>query len=415
MSDTRSSRQAALEAVLAPGQPIADAARFCGRTDSLAALFDVVGEPGRHAMVFGDLGFGKTSFLNIAAGMLHDAGAAVLRADVASGKSFSEMIRAAAGDIRVAPNMEMRFAPITSAAVDVDPEESEPLAGMLPEGDFDGGALAELLTTQLAGPFVVIVDSYDCLADPMTDRAFADLIKGLGEREADTTVVLAGTADVGEDLTGEHDKIFPYVTELPLRLLRPDEILFLLDRAGDAAGLSFSDDTRKLLIAGSLGLPAMVQELTRRSAEAALGADADIVTPAHLTAAMQGAMAGADPAVRDAFDMLVGDETDDDFARTLYAIAVAHTDWFGRFFKPQITVSLRHRYPELAQDETEIAAFLDSLSGDDDQALLRKNGTEYRFRDIRMKQFLVMLYLSRRFAGAGSDATAARTVANVAG
>ncbi len=403
MSQPREPSPSLDEAIAPTGRPVQNPAQFSGRQDALRRLFDVMRTPGRHAVVHGERGIGKTSFHNVAAQLLSESGVAVLRIGGRPGAGFAELMREAAADVRLAPNMEMKLAPLPPGE-EVPEDEVEPLAGLLPEGDFAGGELAALFAGELGGPFVVLVDDFDRIGDAMTDRAFADFVKALAAGEADTTVVLTGRADSPEEMIVNYDQVFRYLEDVPLRVLSPAEILFLVERLEAATGLSVDEDAKKLTITASQGLPGTVLDLARRAVAAARAGGSARVTPTHVMAALEGAVAEADPAVREAFATLVGDDADDDFARTLYAVAVAHTDWYGRFFKTQIAVSLARRFPELAQGEDEVVAFLDSLTGEDDPALFRKRGTEYRFRDIRMKQYLVMLYLSKRFRAEGAQA-----------
>lgn len=48
-----------------PGTPINEADLFAGRQDTVRQLQDTVLEPGRHAIIFGERGVGKTSIANV--------------------------------------------------------------------------------------------------------------------------------------------------------------------------------------------------------------------------------------------------------------------------------------------------------------------------------------------------------------
>lgn len=363
-----------------------------GRYDIVRRIFDLVSEAGNHGVLMGEPGIGKSTVLNVATQELRDAGVIVLRTAAEPELGFDALIRAAAADVHVAPDDEMRF-----ALAPADSEDAEPLVDMLPEGEATPAEIAELFDQQLAGHPVLIVDDYETVGASMTDRAISDLIKTLGESASQATVILAGTGDNADDLHANHDRTFKYVTEIQLRLLRPAETFYLLDRMAEAADIAFGDDAKKLMLTASLGIPAAVQGLGRGSIGAAIESGASEVGVTEAVAGMQAAAADLDPGLREAVDEIVGDDVEDEFLQMVFAIAAAHTDWYGRFFKPQIMQSIRHRYPHIEADESEVLAMIDSLAGTDSMCLFRHDGSAYRFRNIWLKHYLLMRYLGTRF------------------
>ena len=51
--------------VFSPGAPINERELFAGRIEQIATLLDVVHQRGKHAVVYGERGVGKTSLTNI--------------------------------------------------------------------------------------------------------------------------------------------------------------------------------------------------------------------------------------------------------------------------------------------------------------------------------------------------------------
>jgi Cdc6-like AAA superfamily ATPase len=48
-----------------PTQPINQKALFAGRHNEVGVILDAIGEPGRHVILYGERGVGKTSFANV--------------------------------------------------------------------------------------------------------------------------------------------------------------------------------------------------------------------------------------------------------------------------------------------------------------------------------------------------------------
>jgi hypothetical protein len=393
----------ALSDVLTLGRPAAGSGAI-GRYDIIRRLFDLVSTAGNHIILVGEPGVGKTSLLNVTVEQLREAGVLVMWTEARPGMSFDALIRAAAEGQMVAPNDEMRF-----EAARADSADAEPLTELLPEGEIQPQDIAELMDAQLAGRPVLILDRYEAVGTGVTDKAVADLIKNLGESVSQATVMLVGNADNADDIHENHDRTFKYITEMPLRLFRPAETFFVLDRISEASGFPFEDDARKLILTASLGIPSAVQTLGRAGVAAAIDAKSSRIGRNETIVAMQMAAGEIDPDLRAAVDAIVGDDPDDEFAQMIFAIAAAHTDWYGRFFKPQVMESIRQRFPHIEVDDGEVVAMMDSLCGNDENALFRKGGSAYRFRTIWIKHYLIMRYLAQRFGV--QNLTAARAAA----
>ena len=54
-----------------PGAPVQEKDLFSGRTSQISALVDAVNQRGRHAIVYGERGVGKTSLVNILGLVMH--------------------------------------------------------------------------------------------------------------------------------------------------------------------------------------------------------------------------------------------------------------------------------------------------------------------------------------------------------
>lgn len=54
-----------------PGDPVQEKDLFSGRTSQIKSLMDAVSQRGRHAIVYGERGVGKTSLVNILQLVMH--------------------------------------------------------------------------------------------------------------------------------------------------------------------------------------------------------------------------------------------------------------------------------------------------------------------------------------------------------
>ena len=72
---------------------------FAGRTEQIGELFAVLGQPGQHAVVYGERGVGKTSLVNVTAQMIRDSNVLVARATCDASDEFGSVWRKALEEI----------------------------------------------------------------------------------------------------------------------------------------------------------------------------------------------------------------------------------------------------------------------------------------------------------------------------
>jgi Cdc6-like AAA superfamily ATPase len=179
-----------------PSTPIAVAEFFSGRKKEIGQLFEAIAERGRHAMVYGERGVGKTSLSQVVPLMLPKRISRVhhLRKAADPKDNFDSIWRKVFRDMRI---------------------ESEPdseRAAYVSDGYQNREITPDDVVRELSnfGPNdvpIIVVDEFNEVSDPATPRLMANAIKGLSDAGVNATVIVVGVADDVNELIAGHESI----------------------------------------------------------------------------------------------------------------------------------------------------------------------------------------------------------------
>jgi Cdc6-like AAA superfamily ATPase len=205
-----------IDGVFTPAKPIRTRALFAGRIEQFNRIYETLVEPGRHAILYGERGVGKTSLANIVREKFVQNNALVPQVSVDSNDSFTTI-------------WEKVFNRITLSAM-------KPGVGFLPNRQLELTKLSERVlersqralnpddvTDLLAKlPFtVVIIDEFDRLLSEDAALLIADTIKALSDLGTGATVLIVGVARDVTDLIGHHPSIERCVRQIHLQRMAP--------------------------------------------------------------------------------------------------------------------------------------------------------------------------------------------------
>lgn len=175
--------------VFLPGTPIDTYALLAGRTDQMVKAQSAVLQPGRHVIIFGEKGVGKTSVAQVLADIKQNDGYRILKSKTINcdgSDDFSSLWHKA---FRVLPAGEENGKPVSldRFAPDV----------LVPDDIRD-------LLSRFDDPSLLILDETDQLRDLDARNLLAATIKNLSDHAVNTTIVLVGVADTVDELIAEH-------------------------------------------------------------------------------------------------------------------------------------------------------------------------------------------------------------------
>lgn len=332
------------ERVFTPAAPIRTVVRLQGRSQRLQQARRVLDEPGRHLLVLGEPGVGRTSFCLCLA-----EGRAVRYHTVGLDDRFDVLV-----DRLLYPDAE-----------------SPP-----------GGEHTAWAATTLPPQDVLLIDDLDRATDPSLSTGILPLLRALAGSAPSAKLVLVARQDrpLPASLAEAGLRIFA----LALERLGETALRAIVDHGAEAAGLEFEAPLRDRIVLDSDGLPGFVHALCLEASRSALQAGrSQVRLGTDYLPALHAVVDSLGPALATQYAAATsGRSRHNRYAHLLWAAAAAPE---GRFSLPDLVVGLsRIEGRDVVQQ-----GFAPHL-GDLLQRgfLARLPGGSYRFADPAMRAYV---------------------------
>ncbi len=238
-SRSLSSGRTRIHSAFDAGMPVENRAGLAGRARELDRLVEAVLEHGKHGIVFGARGSGKTSLARVFGDMADEAGATVLYNLAGGDIDFSELCRPYLVELLSIPGEGIR-------RVDVQP---------LLTAAFDARQMATILAEKVRRPTIFVLDEFDRIETHATKTEMAALMKLLSDMRSPVRIVAVGIAANLEDLIEGHPSLRRHIVSVPIGGIETEQLKALLVRCCDAAGLTIDDDAAMKIARSAVGSP----------------------------------------------------------------------------------------------------------------------------------------------------------------
>jgi len=381
--------------VFNPSAPVNKFRLFAGRIPQLKKIADAINNRGRHAIMYGDRGVGKTSLANILPEAWESTeGMKVVKVNCAEADNYFNVWRKALSEITVLKENYVKHDD------DKSPVELT-LDVMMDKFQHVGpGEIRQIIQQHSSENFelVFVFDEFDKLPEP--DRhLFADTIKDLSDNSVSATLVLVGVANDVVQLIEEHASIDRCLVQILMPSMDLFELQEILDKALTALGLSMEDKASKLIVSLSQGLPHYTHLLGQESAIHAVTDGRKKITQHDVSAAIKEAMSNSQHTVaNDYLRASQGQRVGTLYPKVLLACALADVDELGYFSSGDIREPLR----QITQEDYDIPGYskhLHDFSIDESRGpVLEKRGKarrfRFRFRNPLLRPFIIIKALA---------------------
>jgi Cdc6-like AAA superfamily ATPase len=384
-------RIARLTQVLRPGAPIDRFDLFRGRSKQLLRVNQAVNGSGRHAVIFGERGVGKTSLAAVSAELLSAHGFAV-RVNCDGANDFQGIWQNVI-DVLVMQDALPRQRPLGFH------EAIEKTVEILSFGDLTPGRVRQALRVlSEPEPAVLFLDEFDRVTDHDARSLLADTIKGLSDQLIGATLVIVGVADDVDALIEGHASVSRSLVEVRMPRMDLDELQMIVVRGLDAVQMTIADNALSALIHLPQGLPHYAHLLAQQAAINALMQERNVVEERHVRYAIAEAVESSDETLTREY-VLATDSAHKDalYETVLLACALAPVDDLGFFAPGELRTPLKAITGEdFTQDryQNHLVRF---VGGDRGPILERRGGERrwrYRFADPKMRPYVVMRALN---------------------
>lgn len=380
--------------LFSPAAPIDEKDLFAGRKEQIDKMLEAAWEKGKHAVLFGERGVGKTSLGRVFSAMFPKTLRHILavREQVDPSDDFSSIWR------KVFKDLHVRSADAAPGSAHV------PLAR-----DYPGIIQPDDIRRELQDIFstndipIIVIDEFDKARESSDGRIhelMANTIKHLSDYSVNATIILIGVADDVTDLIGEHPSITRCLEQIPMPRMNKTELREIIDRRISRLGMKMHADAYWKIIELARGLPSYVHLLGLYSIQSAIRRQSLTVDESDVDAAIKRALEKSQESTQSEYSAAVhSNRTDNLYRHVLLACALAKPDERGQFSPTAIIEPLSSILGRPAKIDTFQQHLLKFIEGDRGSVLIRKGkerAYKFRFRDPMMQPYVIMRGIEER-------------------
>ena len=370
-----------IQQLFTPSTPIRLADLFAGRRKEIHQLISAVAEPGRHAILHGERGVGKTSLSQVLKHLVPSGTQTVsqLRKSCSPGDNFESIWRKFFKDI----GFEHR-----SDGTSIDQ--------LYPELISPDDVVRELKHFPANDIPIFVIDEFNEISDSGTTASLlANTMKALSDEGASVTLIVVGVGDSVAQLFEEHGSIERCTEEVLMPRMTQTELTEILDKRLTSLGMTIEEDARWKIVILSRGLPTYVHSLGKYSATSAvvdlrrqiLESDVDYAIDTILTSSLE--------SLRVAYEKATfSNQPGNLFKEILLSCALVKPDDDSGYFAPAAVLEPLEKVLGKPMSISQYRNHLSEFSTDKRGKILQRHGQErgfrYRFQDPRMLPYVLM-------------------------
>jgi len=366
-----------------PSTPIKLGDLFAGRLKQIRQMQDAVAEPGRHIVLYGERGVGKTSIAQVLQVLLPASLQTIVytRKACSPDDDFDSIWRKFFKDMRfsVSTNGENETYSVDELYSDkISPDD------VLRE-------LNQFKATELP---IFVIDEYNEVRDMETSRLLANTIKMLSDEGNSATIVTVGVGDDVTELFSEHKSIARCTEEILMPRMSQDELGEIIDKRISQLGLGLNQDARWKIIILSRGLPTYVHRLGKFAATRAVYGRRVNITEEDVDAAIEEMLEGSLQSLRDDYELAThSNQPGNLFKEILLACALSKADDNGYFMPAAVREPLSKiigKPMEISQYRSHLASFATQKRGSILQRIGQERSYRFRFAEPTMQPYVLM-------------------------
>jgi Cdc6-like AAA superfamily ATPase len=366
-----------------PSTPITTAELFAGRPTQILRLLDVVGERGRHAIIYGEPGVGKTSIAQIIRLLVPVKTSTVryVRKQVFSSDTFSS--------IWMDVFRELHF----YADIGQGPREYQ-VADLYTSGVTPSDVVREFSKFSENDIPIVVIDEYNLIQDPETSRLMAETIKALSDSGVKATVFIVGISDSVKELVSGHESIIRCSEEVLMPRMEQEEMRDVLEGRVRRLGMTIEGNAKWKAINLTKGLPAFAHGLGKGAVLSAIKGKRLTIKEEDVDQAIDDVLNSSQNSLKTDYQLAThSNQERARYRQILMACALAQSDEVGYFTPKQVEAPLT----AILKKETTVERFNDNLKEFTEEKrgrVLHRQGLarmfRYRFRNPAMQPYVIM-------------------------
>ena len=385
-----------IQQLFTPSTPIRLVELFAGRQGQIRQLIDSIAEPGRHAILYGERGVGKTSLSQILKLVVPAGIQSVMniRKACSPDDSFDSIWRKFFKDLRFThtENGEEQIYTVDEIyKLPITPDD----------------VLREMRQFSLNSIPIFTVDEFNEIENiNETSKLFANLIKGLSDEGANCTVVVIGVGDNVSQLFSDHLSISRCTEEILMPRMSQSELYEIIDTRLSQIDFRIDPDARSKIVILSRGLPTYVHRLGKHSAMRATNDLRKHITEEDVDNSIDEIISGSLQSLRDDYEKATSSNQPGNlFKEVLLACALANADDAGYFVPAAVKDPLEKilgRTMTIAQYQNHLNDWHTEKRGEILQRTGESRSYRFRFVEPTMQPYILMRGISEGMIGEDS-------------
>lgn len=364
------------------GAPVAEEDLFAGRPGEILRMLETVLEPGKHVVLYGERGVGKTSIGNVFWKKYNRQLQTVIaaRAQADPSDTFSSLWIKALDEFK---KISMQIGRSDLAPISTDYDQMTP--------DMVRQELQKCRPNAIP---ILIIDEFDKLGDPDAKELSANVIKSLYDYTVNATVILVGVAENVGELVADHQSLRRALSPIKLARMSQLELNEIIDKRIKETLLTFTTDARRIITTMSIGLPYYVQILGKFASQHAVRRQSLTVDESDVKASMARLVGESSESFAEEYRTATqSNQILNYFPEVLLACALARTDEYGFFSATQVLEQINHIVKETRQHahiQRHLSEFISERRG----RVLTRRGIprqyRYTFADPLMQPYVII-------------------------
>lgn len=373
-----------------PSSPMRVAELFAGRAAQIDTLIETVAERGRHAILYGEPGVGKTSTANILQYFIPDERQKVhyIRHPVVSSDTYSTIWLEIFRKIRVAFHENGETKTI-------------PLADLYAIGVTQNDVLRELSYFDETVIPIIVIDEYQQFKDDQGAAYLSETIKSVSDDGINATIIVVGVGDNVAELVRGHQSITRCSEEIMMPRMNSDEMQRLLNIRVAQLGMKLEPDARWKIIGLAKGLPSFAHALGKSSVQAAIERRSMTVVEADVDKGINVTVASSKQSLKSTYeDATNSNQERATFKQLITACALTRTDASGWFTPKDVELPFTNiigSHRRVDHFNSNLKDFATPKRG----CILQMKGEErahrFRFADSAMQPYVLMKGIEAKF------------------
>jgi len=366
-----------------PSSPMTVTELFAGRSSQMDLLCEVVAERGRHAILYGEPGVGKTSTANVLPHIIPSGPQKIhfIRHPVVSSDTYSSIWKEI-------------FKGMTFGIEEGGSVRQHTVSELYPGEVTQNDVIRELSGFKENVIPIIVIDEYQQFKDEIGAAYISETIKAISDAGCHATIVVVGVGDNVDELVRGHQSITRCSEEVLMPRMHSDEMQDLLYARVSQLGMKMEGDAKWKIIGLAKGLPAFAHSLGKSSVNSAIARRSMTVTEADVGKGIAAAVSSSKQTLSSAYEHATNSNQEKAlFKHLITACALTRPDASGWFTPKDVVAPFTNivgAHKRIDHFNSNLKDFASPKRGNILQMKGEERAHRFRFTEAAMQPYVLM-------------------------